>query len=100
MAGADVSSCPFFAVSPTSILLLSATSTARVWIKLINFSGKNLSEVARLWIFLMPFVTAAGACWAARRARRAWVLVVLLLLQFIQCLVSNVCLDVLYKAVA
>lgn len=38
----------------------------------LNFSGKNLSEVGRLWLFLTPFAAAAFA-WAADRLElRPW----------------------------
>jgi len=39
---------------------------------LLNFSGKNLSEVARLWMFLMPVAAAAGGEALARRGRLDW----------------------------
>ena len=41
---------------------------------LANLSGKNLGEVARLWMFLMPFAAIPAGCVLARfDRRRGWV---------------------------
>ena len=63
---------------------------------LLNFSGKNLSEVARLWMFLMPLAAAAGGQTLAGRGRLGgwgwgWVVVAA---QFVQVVVFRLRLDV------
>ena len=64
---------------------------------LLNFSGTNLSEVARLWTFLVPFATLGAArCVVWFRPRAAWQ-AAFLVLQFSQALVFAVTLDVLLR---
>jgi hypothetical protein len=55
------------------------------WLTLfaLDVSGKNLGEVARLWMFLMPFACVAAAPALRRLESRRWV-AFLLLLQLIQ----------------
>ena len=63
---------------------------------LLNLSGKNLSEVARLWMFLMPVGAAAGGAALARLGRLAparWVWLVVAA-QFVQAVVFKLRLDV------
>ena len=63
---------------------------------LLNFSGKNLSEVARLWMFLMPLAAAAGGsalarCAGGRAPFWPWAVVAA---QFVQVVVFKLRLDV------
>jgi hypothetical protein len=66
-----------------------------ITIFLLNFSGKSLSEVGRLWIFLMPFaiISALSALepFAGKRGALSW----LLALQFIQVIFMKLFLKVL-----
>ena len=62
----------------------------------LNFSGKNLSEVARLWMFLMPLAAAAGGAMLAKLAAgtgMGWVWAVVAA-QFVQVAVFKLRLDV------
>lgn len=60
----------------------------------LNFSGKNLGEVARLWMFLMPFVAAAAACaLAALDGKRGWVAALVLALAAVQLTVFRLSLN-------
>jgi len=66
-------------------------------LSLLNFSGRNLSEVARLWIFLIPFAAvAAGACVKWIHQRPATIAAILLALQFAALLVLNIRVNVLF----
>ena len=61
----------------------------------LNFSGKNLGEVARLWMFLMPFAAAAGACaLASLDGRRGWIAGAVLALAAVQLMVFRLSLNV------
>ena len=61
----------------------------------LNFSGKNLGEVARLWMFLMPFAAAAGACaLATLDGRRGWIAGAVLALAAVQLMVFRLSLNV------
>jgi hypothetical protein len=53
----------------------------------LNFSGKNLGEVARLWIFWMPLAVPAAAQVLMRSGGRWWPALVLLLMQSFQTVV-------------
>jgi len=50
----------------------------------LTFSGANRGEVARLWMFAMPFCAVAGAWWLEKRSVPAWMFAALLVLQFAQ----------------
>ena len=61
----------------------------------LNFSGKNLGEVARLWMFLMPFAAAAGACaLASLDGKRGWIAAAVLALAAVQLMVFRLSLNV------
>ncbi len=61
----------------------------------LNFSGKNLGEVARLWMFLMPLAVAAGACaLATLDGRRGWIAGAVLALAAVQLMVFRLSLNV------
>jgi hypothetical protein len=61
----------------------------------LNFSGKNLGEVARLWMFLMPFAAASGALMlAGLDCRRGWFAGLVLALAAVQLAVFRLSLDV------
>ena len=61
----------------------------------LNFSGKNLGEVARLWMFLMPFAAAAGACaLVSLDGRRGWIAGAVLALAAVQLMVFRLSLNV------
>ncbi len=63
--------------------------TAAWWVTVLalDLSGKNLGEVARLWIFLMPFALPATATAVDRSARPVSTGIVLLSLQALQAIV-------------
>ena len=62
----------------------------------LNFSGKNLAEVSRLWMFLMPFAAvAAGHALEKLDARRGWVAGCVLLTAMIQLVTFRLSLDVM-----
>ena len=70
-----------------------------VLLVVLNFSGKNLSEVARLWIVFMPLVCMAAAAGARRLlGRPGWALGLLLAAQMVQTAVFHVRLNVLFQA--
>ena len=58
----------------------------------LDLSGKNLGEVARLWIFLIPFAVPAAAAALERLGNRPWLALVLQLSLGLQTIVfvSNV----------
>jgi hypothetical protein len=61
----------------------------------LDFSGKNLGEVARLWMFLMPFAAAAGApALRGLDGRRGWFAGLVLALAAVQLAVFRLSLDV------
>ena len=61
----------------------------------LDFSGKNLGEVARLWMFLMPFAAAAGACaLASLDGKRGWIAGAVLALAAVQLMVFRLSLNV------
>jgi len=61
----------------------------------LNFSGKNLGEVARLWMFLMPFAAACAALMlAGLDGRRGWFAGLVLALAAVQLAVFRLSLDV------
>jgi methylthioxylose transferase len=61
----------------------------------LDFSGKNLGEVARLWMFLMPFAAAAGACaLASLDGKRGWIAGAVLALAAAQLVVFRLSLNV------
>ncbi len=61
----------------------------------LNFSGKNLGEVARLWMFLMPFAAAAGACaLVSQDGKRGWISGAVLALAAVQLMVFRLSLNV------
>lgn len=61
----------------------------------LNFSGKNLGEVARLWMFLMPFAAAAGACALdSLDGKRGWIAAAVLALAAVQLMVFRLSLNV------
>jgi hypothetical protein len=61
----------------------------------LNFSGKNLGEVARLWMFLMPFAAAAGAgALASLDGKRGWIAAAVLTLAAVQLMVFRLSLNV------
>ncbi|KPJ62718.1 MAG: hypothetical protein AMS15_03020 [Planctomycetes bacterium DG_23] len=62
---------------------------------LLNFSGKSLSEVGRLWIFLMPFAIIITVSAVNLVAARRGVLSLLLTLQFVQVIFMKLFLKVL-----
>jgi methylthioxylose transferase len=63
----------------------------------INFSGKNLGEIARLWMFLMPFAALAAAMWTKRLMRdRGWFTVLLILVMATQTVLFKLYLDVFH----
>jgi len=61
----------------------------------LSLAGKNLSEVARLWMFLMPFVAVCAGAECRRLFMRApgWAIAILLA-QFCHTVVFKACLDV------
>jgi hypothetical protein len=60
----------------------------------LNFSGKNLGEVARLWMFLMPFAAAAGACaLVVLDGRKGWFAALVLALAAVQLTVFRLSLN-------
>jgi hypothetical protein len=104
---------------PVFLLLIAATfQDARRWLRgrprpapallpwalllvltALNFSGKNLGEVGRLWMFLMPFGALAGApCLVRLDARRGWPAAVVVLLMLAQLVTFRLTLDVLTHA--
>jgi hypothetical protein len=91
VAGVPILLCGFSLVrrSPNRHLPLAA------WVMLtllaLDLTGKNLSEVARLWLFLTPIVCAAGAP-AVENIRSRWILAALLAIQawLLVSLVANV----------
>jgi hypothetical protein len=61
----------------------------------LNFSGKNLGEVARLWMFLMPFAAAVGACaLASLDGKRGWIAGIILALAAVQLMAFRLSLNV------
>ena len=62
----------------------------------LNFSGKNLSEVARLWMFLMPLAAAAGGAMLTKMAAGRWPgwVWAVVAAQFVQAAVFKLRLDV------
>ena len=64
---------------------------------LLNFSGKNLGEVARVWMFLMPFaaVSAAAALWRLDR-HGGWLAAGAVGLVVVQLLVFRLHLNVMF----
>ncbi|HVC94232.1 MAG TPA: hypothetical protein VND64_11105 [Pirellulales bacterium] len=67
-----------------------------VVVLLLNFSGKNLGEVARLWLFLMPLGVALAAQPLTELPRRRGIAVaVFVVLQALACLVLSRDLTVL-----
>ncbi|MGD1002099.1 MAG: glycosyltransferase family 39 protein [Candidatus Brocadiia bacterium] len=61
----------------------------------LNFSGRNLGEVARLWMFLMPFGAAAGACaLVSLDGKRGWIAGAVLALAAVQLMVFRLSLNV------
>jgi len=62
---------------------------------LANLSGKNLGEVARLWMFLMPFAALVAAPFVIRLdGRRGWFAAGLLGLSLLQTITFRLTLDV------
>ena len=59
----------------------------------LNVTGVNRGEVARLWIFTMPFCAVAGAWWLEERRPSGWLFGLLLVLQFAQVACFRVVLD-------
>ena len=64
-------------------------------ILLLNFSGKSLSEVGRLWIFLMPFAIIIAVSGVRLTITTQGVFFFLLTLQFIQVIFMRLYLKVL-----
>ena len=104
-----------FAGVPTLLLLITAaTADLRRWwparsrqalsslpwalllvLAALNLSGKNLGEVARLWMFLMPFAAAAGACaLSSLDGKRGWIAAAVLALAAVQMMVFRLSLNV------
>ena len=97
------------------LMLLAAVMDARRWrrewggvapavlpwallsvLVVLNFSGKNLGEVSRLWMFLMPFAAvSAGATLYDLDRGRGWVAACILLTTMIQLVVFRLSLDVM-----
>ena len=62
----------------------------------LNLSGKNLGEVGRLWMFLMPLAAvSAGAALDRLDGRRGWVAVCLVVLSGVQLVVFRLHIDAL-----
>jgi cytochrome bd-type quinol oxidase subunit 2 len=59
------------------------------WLTLValDLTGKNLGEIARLWMFLMPFAAVASAAVFERSKERRWPALALVALQAIQAMV-------------
>jgi hypothetical protein len=53
----------------------------------LDLSGKNLGEIARLWMFLMPLAAVAAAAAIERFKGKIWLAYLLLILQAIQTIV-------------
>jgi hypothetical protein len=61
----------------------------------LDLPGKNLGEVARLWMFLMPFAAAVGACaLVALDGKRGWIAAAVLALAAVQLMVFRLSLNV------
>jgi hypothetical protein len=61
----------------------------------LNLLGVNRGEVARLWMFTMPFCAVAGAWWLEERRAPMWLTLALLTVQFVQLVCFRVILDAL-----
>ena len=103
----------FTGVPVCLLMLLSAAKDARLWLRhprdtalsilpwallgvlaALNLSGKNLGEVARLWMFLMPFAAvSAAASLVELDGRRGWVAAGVLLLAGVQLVAFRMTLD-------
>jgi hypothetical protein len=59
------------------------------WITVValDLLGKNLGEIARLWIFLMPFAAVAASLAIERIEGKVWLAYLLLILQAVQTIV-------------
>jgi hypothetical protein len=55
----------------------------------LDLSGKNRGEIARLWMFLMPFAAVPAAYLLERLERRRWPVLLMLASQFAQCAVMQ-----------
>jgi hypothetical protein len=86
-APAEISGTPDES-GPTS--LAAGTALGLTWwltVIALDASGKNLGEVARLWIFLMPFAAIPAAKAMERSAQHAWTAAALAALLAIQTIV-------------
>jgi len=61
----------------------------------LNLTGTNRGEVARLWMFIMPFCAVAGAWWLEERRSAWWPFCALLALQMVQVACFRAALDAL-----
>jgi len=61
----------------------------------LNLTGTNRGEVARLWMFTMPFCAVAGAWWLEERRSAWWLFCALLALQVVQVACFRAALDAL-----
>lgn len=70
----------------TNVTILGVVAASWLTVLALDLSGKNLGEVARLWMFLMPFACVAAAV-AIERLPSRWPVILLLVLQAIQTVV-------------
>src|SRR5207302_1321703 len=90
---------------PTSLFGIAAvarkTVPAATWVRLavlvlLNFSGKNLSEVARLWLPFMPPLLLAAGGEISKDSRDSWSIGVVLIALGVQSLVLQSAIEVVY----